>query len=216
MDQARQGTGELVYRGRVLESPYLIRKYGVTEEEYDQLTDEDTKAELLDGVLIIHSPASTRHETLFMFLISIMNMYVETKGLGRVLGSRQTIHLAYCRKFEPDILFLKAENLKRLGEAQIEGPADVVMEIISENTRDYDLREKRRVYQESGIPEIWFIDEERRRIEVDRKIEEGYETEVVTSGRVESGVISGFFVEAEWLWEKTLPSPLSCLQKILH
>ncbi len=168
MDQARQGTGELVYRGRVLESPYLIRKYGVTEEEYDQLTDEDTKAELLDGVLIIHSPASTRHETLFMFLISIMNMYVETKGLGRVLGSRQTIHLAYSRKFEPDILFLKAENLKRLGEAQIEGPADVVMEIISENTRDYDLREKRRVYQESGIPEIWFIDEERRRIEVDR------------------------------------------------
>jgi len=213
MGHAQQA--ELVYRGKVIEPPYIIRKYGVTEEEYDRLTDEDIKAELLDGVLIIHSPASTRHESLFGFLFFLMYGYVEARGLGRVLGSRQTLHLAYCRKFEPDILFIKSENLGRLGETQLEGPADMVVEIVSESTRDYDLREKREVYREAGIPEVWFIDEERRRIEADRKTDKGYRNEVITSGRVESEEISGFFIEAEWLWEKALPSPLSCLQEIL-
>ncbi len=63
-----EDTAELIYRKKVIEPPLLIRKFGVSEEEYDQLTDEDTKADLFDGTLIIHSPASIRHESIFMFM----------------------------------------------------------------------------------------------------------------------------------------------------
>lgn len=203
----------LIYRNKVIEPPYLIYKYGVTEEEYDMLTDEDTKADLFDGVLIIHSPASTRHETIFVFLLSIMNMYVEHKQLGKVLGSRETMHLGYRRMFEPDILFVKKERLELLKEKKLEGAADLVVEILSTWTRDYDLREKREVYKEAGIEEIWFIDEEEQKIIVDRKHEGCYTTDTITSGKVKSEVIKGFFVQAEWLWK--VPNPFLCLQQIL-
>ncbi|HDM77171.1 MAG TPA: Uma2 family endonuclease [Deltaproteobacteria bacterium] len=80
------------------------------------------------------------------------------EALGKVLGSRATIHLAYCCMFEPDILFVRKERLEMLKEKQLEGAADMVVEILSEWSRDYELREKRQVYQEARIGEIWFID----------------------------------------------------------
>ena len=73
-----------------------MRKFGVSEEEYEEFTDEDTKAELFDGTLIIHSPASIRHEDIFGFLYFLMRGYAEHKRLGKVLGSRATMHLGPC------------------------------------------------------------------------------------------------------------------------
>jgi len=60
--------------------------------------------------------------------------------------------------FEPDILFVRKERLEMLKEKQLEGAADMVVGILSEWSRDYELREKRQVYQEARIGEIWFID----------------------------------------------------------
>ena len=207
---------ELIYKNKVIEPPYLVRKYGVSEEEFDRFTDEDIKADLLDGVLIIHSPASIRHEDLFGFLYFLIRGYAEHRELGKVFGSRATMHLAYCRKFEPDILFIRSEKLDMLRQNQLEGPADMVVEILSEGTKEYDLKEKRPIYQEAGIEEIWFVDDEERRILIDRKCEDGYTTETVVLGRAKSQVIPGFFVEAEWLWKEKLPEPSFCLREILE
>ena len=179
-----KGFTELVYRNKVIEPPYLIRKYGVTEEEYARLTDEDTKADLFDGMLVIHSPASMRHETIFRFLLFLMYGYAEHRELGEVFGSRATMHLGYFRLFEPDILFVRKERLELVKERQVEGAADMVVEIISEWTRDYDLREKRLAYQEAEVNEIWFIDEEEQKVMVERKEGKRYITETITLGKV--------------------------------
>ena len=76
-----------------------MRKFGVSEEEYEEFN-EDTKAELFDGTLIIHLSASIRHEDIFGFLYFLMRGYAEHKrlgkGLGKVLGSRATMHLGPC------------------------------------------------------------------------------------------------------------------------
>jgi len=206
---------ELSKLKEVIEPPYLIRKFGVSEEEYDILIDEDTKADLFDGTLIIHSPASTRHESIFIFLAFLMHGYADQKQLGKVLGPRATMHIAHRRKFEPDILFVRKERLELLKEKELEGAADMVVEILSPWTRDYDLREKRQVYHEAGIDEIWFVDDEEQEIVVDRRHGEKYSTNTITSGKVKSEVMPGFFVQAEWFREEILPNSLSCLQKIL-
>ncbi len=49
----------LVGRTRV-DPPYLVREFGASEAEYDALTNEELRAELIDGVLIVHSLASLR------------------------------------------------------------------------------------------------------------------------------------------------------------
>jgi hypothetical protein len=47
---------------KTIDLPYMLQVYGVTEEMFDELVDEDTKAELIDGVMIVHSPASMEHD----------------------------------------------------------------------------------------------------------------------------------------------------------
>ena len=74
-----------------LDPPYLLRKYGVTEEGFDQITNEDIKAELLDGELIVHSLATLRHDDLCTFLSFLMRGYADRKRLGLVYGANNAV-----------------------------------------------------------------------------------------------------------------------------
>jgi hypothetical protein len=51
-------------RSQTIDLPFMIQVYEVTEEIFDELVDEDTKAELIDGVMIVHSPASLEHDNI--------------------------------------------------------------------------------------------------------------------------------------------------------
>jgi Uma2 family endonuclease len=207
---------EVLIDKHTLELPYLIWISGVTESDFDAWTDEDTKAELLDEAMIVHSPTTLRYDYLDGFLISLMRLYSEARGLGVVLGPNSIIHLATSRKFAPDILFIRRERVPLPMTKEFEGAADLVVEILSESTRRYDLREKRQVYREAGIIELWFIDESQQRMIIDRKEGTGYREEVIRAGQANSVVLPGFWVDASWLWQEPLPEVMGCLQKILE
>lgn len=198
-----------------MELPYILQIFNVSEEMFWSVTDEDTKCDLIDGVLYVHSPASREHERLFAFLFSLMKSYADERGLGEVLGSRMTMDIAPSRKFEPDIMFVRTENLDRLGEKALQGPADMVVEILSESTRRLDLTIKREAYRKAGVPEIWFVDPDERRVIVDRRKAKGYSEETIKSGRVKSEAMPGFWVKSSWLWGEGRPSVVSSLQELL-
>ena len=71
-----------------LKGEYLVLKPSVTEDQYWALANEDTNFELIDGVLVIHSPASTEHEEIFGRLLNILSFYLGESQLGKVFGSR--------------------------------------------------------------------------------------------------------------------------------
>lgn len=195
--------------------PYLIRVYDVTEEEYERITTEDTKYELIDGVLIMHSPASIEHEDLFGFLHFLLTGYVQERRLGKVLGSRATLRLSSSRNLEPDLFFVARANLHRVQRKRVEGTADFVIEVVSRSTRDFDLEEKRSLYREARVREIWFVDRDRREVLVDTLGDAGYTEARCQTGRLESAAIPGFRVEVDWLWQEALPAPLPCLSRLL-
>jgi len=104
-----------------------------------------------------------------------MHGYADQKQPGKCAWFTSN-HIAHRRKFEPDILFVRKERLELLKEKELEGAADMVVEILSPWTRDYDLREKRQVYHEARIDEIWFVDDEEQEIVIDRKEGKEYST----------------------------------------
>src|SRR5947208_604526 len=96
---------------RTVDLPFSIRIFDVTEAMFDEMVDEDTKAELLDGVMIVHSPASPRHDDVGGFLRTLMRVYGRSRKLGRVLGPDSLVHLATCRLFGPDIFFVEEKRM---------------------------------------------------------------------------------------------------------
>lgn len=196
----------------MLAGEFLFKRYGATVEEYLRAADEDSRIELLDGVMLMHSPANVQHEDAFAFLLSLLRGFVLPKRLGRVLGSRTPMVFDDDRRFEPDLLFIQTESLHRLGEVELRGPADLVIEILSPATREYDLGEKRRAYAEGGVPEYWMIDLVNPRVLVDRPA--GRRTLEAASGSLSVESIPGFQLEVGWLWQDPLPDPTACLSNL--
>ncbi len=160
----------------------------------------------------MHSPANVRHELLFKFLLRLLDGHATRHDLGLVLGSRTPMIFEEDCRVEPDLLFIRKENLGRLGDTALEGPADLVVEILSPATRGYDRGEKRDVYAAAGVPEYWMIDPMRGRFLVDRPA--GTRAAELSAGRCESAALPGFRIDATWLFRDPLPSADACLREI--
>jgi Uma2 family endonuclease len=190
----------------------------LTLEEFYELVDEDTNAELVDGVIIMGLPASTPHETLADFLHRLVGMYVEQKGLGQVLGSRSVIRITGHKGREPDLLFVQADRLDILQQQEIVGPPDLVVEIISPGDTSREVITQQAEYEDLGVREYWQIDQPRQVLTVYVRDEAGRfaPVEPDLQGQVHSTVVSGFWLWPAWLWSEVeqFPQVTACLREI--
>lgn len=200
---------------RTVDVPYTIRLYGITDEMFDEMVDEDTKAELIDGVMIVHSPASLRHDDVAGFLRGLMRFYAADKGLGLVLGPDGLARIKKSRRVGADIFFLTKDRVPKPLPKEYKGVPDLFIEVLSPSNRHYDLEEKRSYYREAGVKEMWFVDPQEQQIIVDRRRGRRYVTKTIRTSRVKSVVLKGFWIEAEWLWNDPLPNVMQCLRDIL-
>jgi Uma2 family endonuclease len=199
-----------------LEPPYLIIKPGVSEEEFYRLADEDSDWEYLDGRIVMHSPASNRHEDLFRFLLTLFSGFLDERGGGMVRGSRFPMRLDAQWSPEPDLFVITDARRPQLTDGRLEGPADLVIEIVSESDPGLDYREKLPRYRTAGITEIWIVDRFRREVLCEVRTDTGYRAAKLSAGRLSSAVVAGFWIDVSWLWQETLPSTMACLRDVMR
>ena len=201
-------------RSRLLEvlvAPALPRK--MTYDEFLAWANEDTLAEWVDGEVMMYSPASNRHQDLVRFLTSVLGIYVETHSLGVIRPAPFQMKLERGR--EPDLLFVARGHLGRLQETYLDGPADLVVEVVSPESVGRDRGEKFYEYAQGGVPEYWLIDPQIEWGEFYRLKEGRYH--LAFSGRkgeYHALALPGFWLRVEWLWQEPLPHPLRVLGEI--
>jgi Uma2 family endonuclease len=198
-----------------IEPPYLVVKAGLSEDDFYRLADEDSNWEYLDGRIVMDSPASDRHEDLFSFLLTLLRGYLDERGGAVVRGSRYPMRLDPRWSPEPDLLVVRDARRHLMTAQRLEGPADMVIEIASESDPTLDLREKLPRYRAARIEEIWLIDPFAQRLRADSLRADGYDSAVLAGGRLDSQVVPGFWIDADWLWRPTLPSTMGCLRTIV-
>ncbi len=187
----------------LLESPFPPR---ISYEAFLAQADEDDRAEWVDGTIVHYSPASRTHQEIVRFLTALLSAYVEAHNLGVVLPAPFQMKLSRSGR-EPDLLFLTRDHLHRLHPTHLEGPADLVVEIVSPESAPRDRGEKFYEYQEAGIPEYWLIDPQAQWAEFYR-LEPPGRYRLITegsSGEYHSQALPGLRLRIEWLWA---PPPL--------
>ena len=143
-------------------------------EEFLEWCDEDTWAEWVDGEVVMLSPASQRHQDLADFLNAVLRAFVEAHDLGRVISAPFQMKTGPdLPGREPDLLFVAEEHLDRLKGAYLDGPADLVVEIASPESRLRDRGEKFAEYEAGSVREYWLIDQERKEADFYRLGERG-------------------------------------------
>ncbi|MBI5302365.1 MAG: Uma2 family endonuclease [Chloroflexi bacterium] len=192
-------------------------KSQMTFEEFLDWCDEDTHAEWVNGEIVMTSLASAQHQDIKRFLFVLLRQFVRRNKLGKVLDAPVLMRLPHVPSGrEPDILFVRAENTNRLRDTYLDGPADLVVEIISPESIARDRGDKFVEYEQAGIPEYWLIDPIRRRAEFYVLNATGM-YELINPdprGIFQSRVVDGFWLRVEWLWQDPLPLEEDLLAEI--
>ncbi len=191
-------------------------KERMTLEEFLSL-DEDVWAEWEDGEVIVMAPASRIHQDIAGFLATLFRLFLEAHDLGQVYPAPFAMHLPKTRRVrEPDLLVVLKENLHRLQKTHLQGPADLVLEILSEESALRDRGTKFAEYELEGVKEYWLIDPQGQRIDVFVLGEGGrfQRQKPDRQGFYRSEVLKGFRLKPEWLWQEPLPKVTDVLREM--
>jgi len=187
----------------------------ISYEDFLALCDEDTLAEWVNGKIEWYSSASDVHQDLAGWLNSVLRIYVEANKLGIIRSAPFQMKTGPdLPGREPDIIFLRDENRDKLKKRYLDGPADLVIEIISEESLLRDRGEKFAEYEIGGVKEYWILDPETKRADFFILKEGRYERRVEdTHGIYHSEIIEGLWLKVAWLW--SLPPVLDVLRELV-
>lgn len=188
-------------------------------EDFLAWADEDIHAEWVDGEVIVQMPPKTRHQTIVNFLSTLLTVFVEFFRLGQVLTAPFEMKVApESPAREPDILFIATENLAQLTENRLDGPADLIIEVISDESIARDRGDKFYEYQEAGVREYWIIDprpgKERADFWVLDRQGRYQPIPIGDDERYRSTVLPDFWLSLAWLQAEEMPDPLLTLAEI--
>jgi Uma2 family endonuclease len=173
---------------------------GLTYEDMQRFPEDNVRRELIGGELFVTASPVMRHQRVVTVLVGTLFAYCKAHG-GEVLAGPTDVYFTDADVVEPDVVFLRAENLRRVERKFVRSAPDLVVEISSPSTRHLDLGRKRELYERFGVPEYWFVDLEADRVEIYR-LEAGNYAWPLLFGRgdlLESPQILGFSLPVEEL-----------------
>jgi len=184
-------------------------------EAFLDWANEDTLAEWVNGEVIMVSPASARHQQIVNLLVSVLSTFTRIHDLGLVLDGPFQMKLANSGR-EPDILFVAKSHLDRLKSTYLDGPADLVIEVLSPESISRDCGEKFAEYQAAAIPEYWLIDPQAELAELYHLDAKGSYQLIAADdeGRYHSQVLPDLWLRLAWLWADPLPDAEDLLLEI--
>jgi Uma2 family endonuclease len=150
-----------------------------TYAEFARLpTSGSTRYEVIDDELVVTPSPSTNHQRVVGELLFRLIGFVKEHDLGEVFPAPLDVLFAEGDYMEPDVLFVAKDRSSYITDRGVEGPPDLVVEVVSPSTAVRDRRIKRDRYEHFGVGEYWVVDPDERTVEVWKLADGTYEAVV--------------------------------------
>jgi Uma2 family endonuclease len=143
----------------------VVEKKKYTYEDYLK-TPDDKRYELIEGELLMTPSPIPQHQRISRDLEFELLRFVKANNLGEVFYAPCDVYLSDENVVQPDILLISKERLDIIGEKNIKGAPDLVIEIISESSAYRDMVQKKKLYAKFGIKEYWIVIPEEGSVEI--------------------------------------------------
>lgn len=138
--------------------PHLENGDCLTRDEFERrytAMSGDLKAELIDGVVYMSSPAKTQHGRYVCLLATWLGTYeASTPGVESL--SDATLRLDETSEPQPDVMLCRPQTLGGIslvdGDDYATGPVELAVEV-AVSSASYDLHQKKEVYRRCGVIE---------------------------------------------------------------
>ena len=96
---------------------------------------------------------------MIVFLNMLLGLYLQVFNLGELLVAPLAMRISQMGSLaNRSLLFISSEHLANIDEQRLNGPADLVIEIILTESVGRDRGDKFYEYQAGGVREYWVID----------------------------------------------------------
>ncbi|QXD16436.1 Uma2 family endonuclease [Rhodocaloribacter litoris] len=149
------------------EGPILrLSRHRWTYADLQAMGETMERYEIIDGVLYMSPSAHVRrHQQVVTHLLFVLKSWVSARNLGEVFTAPADVVVSPERVVQPDVFFITAERM-HIVDAYVDGAPDLIMEVVSPSSVDYDRVTKFDLYEEIGVREYWIVDPQERCIDV--------------------------------------------------
>lgn len=129
----------------------------LTYKEYALYPADGKRHEIIDGRHYMNPAPNPRHQAISRHIQFQLYVAIEEQQLGEVINSPIDVQFTNTDVVQPDIVVVLKEN-RIITPIKIEGNPDLVIEVLSPSSRKLDVTLKKRLYEQSGVPEFWIVD----------------------------------------------------------
>jgi Uma2 family endonuclease len=175
----------------------------LTYDDFCLLPNDGKRYEIIDGELLVTPAPISLHQRVVTQLTMELAHFVKRHRLGEVFVSPFDVVFSRYDVVEPDILFISKARASVLTEKNVQGAPDLVIEVLSESTRDIDRTTKLKLYARYGVAEYWIIDPWKPSAEIYRRSQSGFERSSVieSDGLLTTPLMPGFSLKLAELVE---------------
>jgi len=149
--------------GHLMGMPLAVPRY--TAEEVRRFPDDRLRYEVIRGDLFVTPAPGTRHQRAVRELCNALHAYVAEHNLGEALPAPFEVEFTQDSAVQPDVVVTLEPQREQITQERLYGPPALVIEVVSYSSRRTDRLQKRRLYQEEGVPEYWIVDTDARHVE---------------------------------------------------
>jgi len=142
-----------------------------TYDEFARLPDDGKRYEIIAGELVVSSSPHHKHQLASIRITGVFENFTREHGVGQLYGPLDVL-LSGSDYLVPDLVFLRRDRRGILSDRGLEGPPDLVIEIVSPSSSFRDRGLKRERYALFGVPLYWVVDVALQQIEVYRLAED--------------------------------------------
>lgn len=119
---------------------------------------EGTLCQLINNKLIMSPAPIDIHQVILGEIYIEISLYLRESRIGQIRIAPYDVHFSKQNILQPDILFIKNENLDRIQDKGIFGAPDFIIEILSPSTSQVDWEEKKLIYERYGVQEYFLVE----------------------------------------------------------
>jgi len=161
-----------------------------TYEDFLLFPEDGRRHELLDGDHVVSPSPVFKHQDILANLMVILRIFLKQTRSGKVVCAPMDVVFSDTDVVEPDIIYVSAARTEIITEKNIQGPPDLIVEILSASSRKTDEIIKRKLYERCGVPEYWIVDPDLETVKVYRFVEGRYARVAELSNEIADTVLT--------------------------
>jgi Uma2 family endonuclease len=170
-----------------------VRK--LTYADYEKIPPDGFRHEIIGGDEFMTPSPNLEHQRVVGNVFRLLANHAVLGKFGQAFVAPTDVVLSEHDIVEPDVLFVSSSRTSILTEKNIQGPPDLVVEVLSPSTQSVDRGPKLALYEHSGVAEVWIIDPRAKTVEI-REFGTTRRTRIYKEGQsFESSLLPGLSVK---------------------